>query len=111
MTRAHKREVDRDALHESWQRQASELGFDPRGLVDEARHWQAAHEDLAPTHAGQGMEAETGMTAEADRAAAWAVAHLSETRRQHMTMRGKSGGAAAERGAAGDARREDGRWR
>ena len=71
MTRANKRDVDRDALHESWQRQASELGFDARGLVDEARHWQAAHGDPA-------LEAETGMTAEADRAAAWAVAHLSE---------------------------------
>ena len=71
MTRANKRDVDRDALHESWQRQASELGFDARGLVDEARHWQAAHGDPA-------LEAETGMTAEADRAAIWAVAHLSE---------------------------------
>ena len=70
MTRAHKRDVDRDALHESWQRQASELGFDARGLVDEARHRQAAHGDPA-------LEAETGET-EADRAAAWAVAHLSE---------------------------------
>ena len=71
MTRAHKRDIDRDALHESWQRQATELGFDARGLVDEARHWQATHGDPA-------LEAETGMMAEADRAAAWAVAHLSE---------------------------------
>ena len=71
MTRANKRDVDRDALHESWQRQASELGFDARGLVDEARHWQAAHGDPA-------LETETGLTAEADRAAVWAVAHLSE---------------------------------
>ena len=78
MTRAHKRDVDRDALRESWQRQASELGFDARGLVDEARHWQAAHGDPALTHAGQGPEAGTGTTTEADRAAAWAVAHLSE---------------------------------
>ena len=71
MTRAHKRDVDRGALQESWQRQASELGFDARGLVDEARHRQAAHVD-------PDLEAETGLTAEADRAAVWAVAHLSE---------------------------------
>ena len=78
MTRAHKREVDRDALHESWQRQASELGFDARELVDEARHRQAAHVGRPLAHAGQDREAEPGMTTEADRAAAWAVAHLSE---------------------------------
>ena len=78
MTRAHKREVDRDALRESWQRQASELGFDARELVDEARHWQAAHAGRPLAHAGRDREAEPGMTTEADRAAAWAVAHLSE---------------------------------
>ena len=78
MTRAHKREVDRDALRESWQRQASELGFDARELVDEARRRQAAHVGRPLAHAGQDREAEPGMTTEADRAVAWAVAHLSE---------------------------------
>ena len=78
MTRAHKREVDRDALRESWQRQASELGLDARALVDEARHRQAAYGDRPLAPAGRDREAEPGTTAEADRAAAWAVAHLSE---------------------------------
>ena len=36
MTRAAKRDVDRDALRESWQRQAEGLGFDAPGLVAEA---------------------------------------------------------------------------
>ena len=49
MTRAHKREVDRDALRESWQRQASDLGFDARELVDEARHRQAASCRIGPS--------------------------------------------------------------
>ncbi len=78
MTRAHKREVDRDALRESWQRQASELGFDASEFVNEARHRQAAYGDRPLARAGQHREAEPGTTAEVDRAAAWAVAHLSE---------------------------------
>ena len=78
VTRAHKREVDRDALRESWQRQAAALGFDARELVDEARHRQPAHVERPLAPADRHREAEPGMTAEADRAAAWAVAHLSE---------------------------------
>ena len=78
MTRAHKREVDRDALRESWQRQASELGFDARALVDEARHRQVAYGDRPLAPAGRDREAEPAKVEEADRAAAWAVAHLSE---------------------------------
>ena len=78
VTRAHKREVDRDALRESWQRQAAALGFDARELVDEARHRQAAHVERPLAPADPHREAEPGMTTEADRAAAWAVAHLSE---------------------------------
>ena len=78
LTRAHKREVDRDALRESWQRQAAALGFDARELVDEARHWQAAQVERPLAPADPHLEAEPGPTTEADRAAAWAVAHLSE---------------------------------
>ena len=78
VTRAHKREVDRDALRESWQRQAAALGFDARELVDGARHRQAAHLERPLASADRHREAEPGMTTEADRAAAWAVAHLSE---------------------------------
>ena len=78
MTRAHKRDVDRNALHESWQRQASELGFEARELVDEARQWQAAHGDRPLASAARDREAEPGAAAEADRAATWAVEHLCE---------------------------------
>ena len=78
MTRAHKREVDRDALHESWQKQAAALGFDARELVDEARHWQAAYGDRPLAPAGHDLATETATVTEADRAAARAVAHLSE---------------------------------
>ena len=78
VTRAHKREVDRDVLRESWQRQAAALGFDARELVGEARHWQAAHVERPLAPADLDREADPGMTTEADRAAAWAVAHLSE---------------------------------
>ena len=78
MTRAHKREVERDALRESWRRQASELGFDAREFVDEARHRQAACGDRLLAHAGRDREAEPATVEVADRAAAWAVAHLSE---------------------------------
>ena len=36
MTRAHKRDVDHEALRAVWDRQAEHLGFDTRGLADEA---------------------------------------------------------------------------
>ena len=78
MTRAQKREVDRDALRQSWQRQAADLGFDASEFVNEARHRKTAHVGQPRAHAGRDREAESGMTTEADRAAAWAVAHLSE---------------------------------
>ena len=35
-TRAHKRDIDKAALQESWQRQAAELGFDARALAADA---------------------------------------------------------------------------
>ena len=37
MTRAHKRDVDKSALRESWQKQAADLGFDAGKLVVNAR--------------------------------------------------------------------------
>ena len=78
VTRSHKRDVDKEALRETWQRQASELGFDAHGMVAEARHWQASFSERPLPPAGHDREAEPGVTAEAERAAAWAVAHLSE---------------------------------
>ena len=44
MTRAAKREVDRDALRESWERQAVELGFDARAAVEAAVSREARRE-------------------------------------------------------------------
>ena len=78
MTRSHKRDVDKEALRETWQRQAADLGFDARSLVSEARHWQWSRSDQPVATAGREREAEPGATADADRAAAWAVEHLSE---------------------------------
>ena len=37
MTRAHKRDVDKDALRATWRKQAEALGFDARALVADAR--------------------------------------------------------------------------
>ena len=76
VTRSHKRDVDKEALHGTWQRQAADLGFGARDLVNEATHWQWAHEGQPVASTSRDREA--GKSTEADRAAAWAVAHLSE---------------------------------
>ena len=76
MTRSHKRDVDKDALRESWRRQAAELGFDARELAAEVAEREAGNEGATRPDRGRG--AEPGMEGEADRAAAWAVAHLAE---------------------------------
>ena len=78
ITRSHKRDVDKEALRENWQKQASELGFDAPGMVAEARHCQAAFLERSLPSTGLDRETEPDVTAEAERAAAWAVAHLSE---------------------------------
>ena len=70
MTRSAKRDVDRDALRESWQRQASELGFDPRAVVEAA----ISREGMVAERAAE----ETAVRAPAAEAVDWAVAHLSE---------------------------------
>ena len=89
MTRAHKREVDKDALRGTWGKQAAELGFDARSLV-------AAAMDRSLDGAGQerNRAREPGKDATAPRqtdlfehaaradpgreAADWALAHLAE---------------------------------
>ena len=65
MTRAAKRDVDRDALRGVWERQAADLGFDAKGLAREA-----ASKD-APGLEAAGREP-------AAKAVAWAMDHLSE---------------------------------
>ena len=98
MTRAAKRDVDREALRESWQRQAEGLGFDAPALAADALAREADRE------AGRDAERETGAGAAAGNGATpgaaamgadpaarenapvspaaaaveWAVAHLSE---------------------------------
>ena len=62
MTRAKKRDVDRDELRSVWQRQAADLGFDARALVAEADGKSATpgREAAAEQAAGQGKAAGAG---------------------------------------------------
>ena len=98
MTRAAKRDVDREALRESWERQAEALGFDARALTAEAGAKQSGRETgkeaglESPVNpaAGKGAMAagaapgaesadrESGAANAASAAVEWAVAHLSE---------------------------------
>ena len=87
MTRAAKREVDRDALRETWEKQAASLGFDARGLVAEAMERHGAGKARAAEQGKDGPAApprqpdlfEHAARADPARAAVdWALAHLSE---------------------------------
>ena len=93
VTRAHKRDVDRETLRESWREQALAAGFSADAAVETARQRRT----MSVEHSGQTAErspehgvsgsrlAETargaGMQRHADPAAqavSWAAAHLSE---------------------------------
>ena len=89
MTRAAKRDVDRDELRESWLNQAAGLGFDAPGLAAQAMG--VSRETAGESGRGTAAEreagpasgpAETGAREDARGPAAhavdWAVAHLSE---------------------------------
>ena len=100
MTRAAKRDVDKDTLRASWERQAAGLGFDARGLVAEAMASVPAREtakeaspDPAPGRDARSIAVDTGGASAPETHAAerngeakspaaeaveWAVAHLSE---------------------------------
>ena len=80
VTRAHKRDVDKDALRESWQRQAADLGFDAHGLTARAAQHEAGRTADRESLAHAEGRAGTTQTKEnaPDRAVAWAVEHLSE---------------------------------
>ena len=90
MTRAHKRDVDRDLLRGTWQKQAADLGFDAHGLAVEAMQRSpdgADKEKDTPGGAGRDGPPEPGhqmglfdspAPAAAREAVDWAVAHLSE---------------------------------
>ncbi len=85
MTRAYKRDVDKDALTAVWEKQAAELGFDARALVAEALS-KTTSKDIEREsaqiklplsgHEKDGPEAPPSDTARA--AVEWAVAHLAE---------------------------------
>ena len=93
MTRAHKRDVDRDALRGTWREQAASLGFPADRIIDEARERRELSAESPDRAAGADREqgaagsrnAERGRDAgiphDADptsRALSWAIAHLSE---------------------------------
>ena len=69
MTRAKKRDVDRDALRGVWERQAVDLGFDAKDLAREASKAAPDLDAAAREAAGREPAAE---------ALAWAMEHLSE---------------------------------
>ena len=91
MTRAAKRDVDRDVLRETWARQAAELGFDARALVAGAAErslGSAEKESGAARDAGKGDGNRDARQPDLFEHAArvrppceavdWALAHLSE---------------------------------
>ena len=99
MTRAHKRDVDREALGQTWKDQAADLGFNATALTAQARgrcaeRMQAEQTRAGPLRAGHdqmafdfGAEERSGKSPEiggtrrlsmAERAVGWAVDHLSE---------------------------------
>ena len=91
MTRAAKRDVDRDALRETWARQAAELGLDANALVasamergidgdaGERNRIEATAKDVPPAAAQQVDLFEHASRADPAREAVdWALAHLSE---------------------------------
>ena len=93
MTRSHKRDVDKDALRDSWRRQATELGFSAAEAAPAAR--ERSGRDATVEERGRPPEAgmdrglpeaeaiangENGPQADdpASRAVEWAVEHVSE---------------------------------
>ena len=81
MTRAARRDVDRDALRETWAGQAAHLGFDAKALVDAAMErgldWQGR--DGPPAAARQAdLFEQAARSGPAREAVDWALAHLSE---------------------------------
>ncbi len=94
MTRSHKRDVDKEALRESWQRQADELGFSADAVNAAARERSGRDATVeeqgrspgigtdggASPEAGAAAHGENGLQAgdPASQAVQWAVAHVSE---------------------------------
>ncbi len=74
MTRAHKRDVDKDTLRGTWARQATELGFDARSLVAAAME----RSKDAPALRQANLFEHAVRADPAREAADWALAHLAE---------------------------------
>ena len=93
MTRAHKRDVDRDALREIWREQAASLGFSAEEVVEAARRNRSIGIDAQDLRAEAGPDRIAAESPNPDRApvgdrqtardaaaqaVSWAMAHLSE---------------------------------
>ena len=93
MTRAQKRDVDKEVLHESWREQAAALGFSADKVSDAARDRRAMEsyaleQATEPSREGEAAGSRDGEKARSDamspdqdpavRAVFWATAHLSE---------------------------------
>ena len=84
MTRAVKRDVDRDELRNVWQRQAADLGLDTGALVAGAmersasRELEAAASRSGPPAPEREVSVAPAPASPAADAVAWAMAHLSE---------------------------------
>ena len=99
MSRAAKRDIDRDELGNVWQRQSADLGFDASALVAEAaakgaepsgvdreagpdvargRDGAARASGVEPVSSGRGTSETVAPPSPAEQGVAWAVAHLSE---------------------------------
>ncbi len=79
MTRAAKRDIDRDALRETWARQAAELGFDAKALATSAMERSLGGAEREAGAARQADLFEHAAQADPAREAVdWALAHLSE---------------------------------
>ena len=104
MTRAHKRDVDHDALRGTWEKQAADLGFDAHGLAAEALqrspdgankaknriegtgkdgpsgpvHQMDLFDSPVPAAGSAAAPAPAAAPAAAREAVDWALAHLSE---------------------------------
>ena len=98
MTRAAKRDMDREGLRDMWREQAAELGFDVKSLVDGAMSRATIHDRQMPEREpassepglnGSGISTGSGNSMESThpadtednqdkKAVEWAVGHLSE---------------------------------
>ncbi len=81
MTRAAKRDVDRDELRGTWAKQAADLGFDAMALVDTAKERDLDRDgkDGPPAAARQADLFQSAARSDPAREAVdWALAHLSE---------------------------------